>query len=111
MIEKATSCPSYFECHVTIEPVFDLQLAMLKNVCEIWGFRVADLVKWNFRDVTPERSDRDSFCTTRGQDYDDVYRRMDELTKRLGVLNFDVWRRKIEFIVLDERYPDHSLGT
>lgn len=93
----------YFEVHVTVEPVEGDRLDLFKEVCSWSGFRVADLIMVKKRKVTEERSDRDQFCTGRFNFRDVAERTMYELLDNLEVNRFEVWRYKIEAVILDVR--------
>ena len=94
-----------FECHITIEPVFDKDLRLVTAIADKHGFRVADLLMKKRREDTPERSSWDTFMTARSSSYDVVHRMMMLCVEELLSLSFKVWRRKIELILLDERTP------
>lgn len=95
--------PKYYESHITIEPVFDQRLADFASISKHYGFRVAELVMVKDREATGERSNKDAFCTGRGQSFDDLQVRMTKLTHALQDAGFEVWRYKIESILVDER--------
>ena len=93
----------YFECHITIEPVFQERLLLFQEICKDYKFRVADLYMQREREATPERSNKDTFCTGRGKDYNEIKVRMYRLVAQLEDHDYDVWRQKIEAVVLDDR--------
>lgn len=93
----------YYEAHVTIEPVFDERLEELKMLTAIHGFRVADLLLQRRKSDKEQRSSKDSFCTGRSSDLDDLFDRMTDMVKHLELLGFQVWRQKIEAVLFDER--------
>jgi hypothetical protein len=99
----------YYECHVTVEPVFGERLEEFSRICEKENFHVAKLLMQKRAEDTPERSAKDSFCTGHSQDYSDIYIRMINLCHRLQDADFQVWRYKIEDCVLDSRKSD-TLG-
>lgn len=88
----------YYECHVTIEPVFNERLELFKTLCEPLGFKVAKLLM----EKGPSR--KDSFCTTHGSNVEELIARMRLLVSFLEANDFEVHRNKIEAIVLDERF-------
>ena len=94
----------YWECHITIEPVFDERLELFKMVIAEQDFRAADLVMIKSRAAKPERSNKDTFCTGRSKDFNDLNKRMQELCNDLEIAGFKVWRNKIEAIIIDERH-------
>lgn len=100
----------YFECHITVEPVYGYELQDLKELCAPYKFHVADLLMRKRMEDTPERSQFDTFCTGRGVDFEDLLLRMDHLVIDLHEAGFEVWRYKIENTLLDERMP-HDKAT
>lgn len=98
----------YYESHITIEPVFGEQLELFRMLCKDYGFKAADLLMQKEREDTPVRSDKDTFCTGRGKDFDDLKARMLRLTAQLEDHGYQVWRRKIEAILYDERSKSHE---
>lgn len=96
----------YFECHVTVEPLFEERLIEFKEICNQHGFRVADLLMQKRQDDTPERSKHDSFCTGRSTDYGDIHNRMCRLCQDLQVNGVKVWRYKIENTLVDSNVND-----
>lgn len=126
----------YFECHITIEPVFDdhdgddmecsrcgcclierdharngcpgpvTRLSQLKDIVSIYNFRVADLLMKKRAIDTEERSKNDTFCTGHSKDYEDIHRRMVDLIGHLQEAGFKVWRYKLEDTILDSRNED-----
>ena len=96
--------PTYYESHVTVEPVFGMQLDILTILAGRHGFKVADLLMLRDRTERAERSDKDSFCTGRGPDYAELYARMNDLRIELVTSGIQVWRCKIEAVLYDQRY-------
>lgn len=86
----------YYECHITIEPVFDERLEKFKQLCSECGFRVAKLIM----EKGPNR--KDSFCTGRDKDVNKLSERMFSLLKMLKENNFNIYRYKLENCILDE---------
>ncbi len=91
----------YFECHITIEPVYDDRLQLFTSLCSTVNFKPAKLFMQKDRITSPQRSDKDSFCTGHSKEYDDIYLRMMELVNKLQQADFEVWRYKIEDVILD----------
>lgn len=102
----------YYECYVTIEPVFDDKLELLKKLAEKSNFHVADLLMQKREEDTPERSKFDTFTTARNTKYDDLYLDMTIFIDCLMQAGFKIWRYKIEDAVLDSKYQDvlHVVG-
>lgn len=97
----------YFECHITIEPVFDERLEHLKELAKPYRFKVADLLMRKRLADTPERSSFDTFLTGHSKDYLDLEGRMMSLATRCSSEGYKVWRYKIENTLLDVKF-DHS---
>lgn len=95
--------PLYYESHITIEPVFGERLERFIHLAKQHRFRVAKLLMQKDREATAERSDKDSFCTGHDLSFDALQERMDELGQDLRKENFQVWRVKIEAVLLDRR--------
>ena len=93
----------YYESHVTIEPVFGPKLVLFKELAMKRNFRVAELVMIKDRDSTEERSNKDAFCTGRGATFEELRGRMAKLVHDCTEAGLDVWRYKIEAILLDVR--------
>ena len=96
--------PIYYECHITIEPVYGERLSYFQDLASRYDFRVAKLLMQKDREATEQRSNKDSFCTGHAKDFDDIHDRMHLLKEDLIQAGFQVWRCKIEAIVLDEKY-------
>ncbi len=96
---------SSYEAHVTIEPVFGERFDEFERCCKPYKFKPAELLLQKARLATPERSNKDSFCTGHGKDYDEILQRTNDLVGTLKAAGFEVWRHKIEGIVLDVRTP------
>lgn len=93
----------YYESHITIEPVFGSRLQMFKNICSVFSFKAADLLMQKDRKETAKRSAKDTFCTGRDKDFENLKNRMECLALHLRFENFQVWRCKIEAVLIDER--------
>lgn len=100
------SKPLYYEAHVTIEPVFDERLDKFVLLCKEHKFYVATLLMQKRKEDTEERSKYDSFCTSHGQDENELKQRMFSLLDTLKKESYQVWRYKIEIVPLDSRYND-----
>lgn len=96
----------YYECHITIEPVFDDRLKYFKQLCRDYHFRVADLLMQKRQLDLPTRSQYDTFCTGRHIDKQVLMDRMVELIQLLSEQGFDVWRYKIEDTLIDSKHTD-----
>lgn len=97
---------NYFECHITIEPVFEEELQRVSMVARAHGFRPAKLLMQKRKSDTPMRSKYDTFLTGRSYDYDDLVTRMIKTVGELGDQGFLVWRYKVEETKFDSRYND-----
>lgn len=101
---NTTKYGNYYECHITIEPVFDNDLKDAKAIAKIHGFKVAELYMQKSREDTEERSSKDTFMTSHSVNIRDVISRMYHCKSHLELVGFKVWRCKIEDIVMDEKY-------
>jgi len=93
-----------YEVHITISPVFGEDLEAVKEIVEPHGFKVAELLIQKDREDTPERSDKDTFCTGHFGDSHEATYCMLKATNDLRSNGFDVWRNKVEHIIYDERF-------
>lgn len=99
----------YYECHITMEPVFDLDLARATDIVEHEGFRMANLLMQKRKADSPRRSEYDTFCTARDDSYANLETRMYNVVWELQQAGYTVWRYKIEDTILDVRHPDPLL--
>lgn len=99
-----------YECHITIEPVFDERLAQAKVLAGLVEFKVASLYMKRDREATELRSENDTFMTGHDQDFDNIQERMGDLVALLRLNGFNVWRYKIEQILVDSKYQGDTLG-
>ena len=96
----------YYEVHVTIEPVFGKDLDIVENIATCHGFKVADLLMLRNREATEERSNKDTFMTTRGKSFDDCVKRTCNLIGELQDNGVKVWRYKLEDTLFDSKIED-----
>ncbi len=95
-----------FECHITIEPIFDDNLLNnIKRIAAEERFKVADLLMQKRKEDTPERSKFDTFMTGHDITLYVLQHRMTDLVRALTQIGIKVYRYKIEHIILDSR--DH----
>lgn len=95
-----------YECHITIEPVFNDRLEHARIIAEFHSFRVADLLFKKREEDSPQRSCYDTFMTGHAELYSDILDRMFQLIGELKANDFKIWRYKIEEIIVDSRYKD-----
>lgn len=96
----------YFECHITISPVFDDKLIEATRIAKFHGFSVAELLMQRRKEDTAERSKFDTFMTGRSKQYESLHFRAKNLVVALTAAGFDVWRTKIEDTLLDTKCGD-----
>lgn len=96
----------YYECHITIEPVFDDRLSALKMVAGFFDFKVADLLMYKKAISDQEPSRKDTFLSGRSDTFEDLEYRMKNLLYSLKVSRFAIWRYKIELVLLDSNLDD-----
>lgn len=92
-----------YEAHVTIEPVFGDDFLKFEACCTAHGFKPAELLLQKTRQSTPERSNKDSFCTGHEDSFEGLQRRLMALVDCLESSGLRVWRYKIEGILIDVR--------
>jgi hypothetical protein len=96
----------YFECHVTIEPIFEERLAQASEIAKRHYFRVAELLMKKREEDTETRSKYDTFMTGRNKYYDKLQYNMVALIIELKGAGFVVWRYKIEDTIIDSKIDD-----
>lgn len=96
----------YYECHVTIDPIFGEELNLAKIISKQWGFKVAELLMQKRKEDTPERSKYDTFMTGHAKNYEDLCRRMTCLIGALEVEGYVIRRAKIEDTLFDTKHGD-----
>lgn len=94
------------ECHITISPVFDERLVLAEEIAKNYNFKVANLLMQRRKEDTPERSKNDTFMTGHDKDLHNIRTRMIDLISDLRDNGFDVWRYKIEDILVDSKFLD-----
>lgn len=104
--KKKDSANLYFECHITIEPIFEEDRTLAADIAAKHGFRIAELLMQKRKTDTPERSMYDTFMTSHSQSLSDIKYRMICCINELRLYEFKVWRYKIEDTVLDSRSAD-----
>jgi hypothetical protein len=96
----------YFECHITIQPVFEEDYEIVRTIAAKHGFRIAELLMKKRKEDSAERSMYDTFITSHSRSLSDMKYRMLTCCKELQVHQFKVWRYKIEDTVLDSKKDD-----
>jgi hypothetical protein len=96
----------YYECHITLEPIFDDRLEFADRISKAWGFKIADLLMKKRNVDTEVRSSKDTFMTAHSKHLGKIREDMSCLIRHLKSEGFVVWRYKIEDIVLDSRIKD-----
>lgn len=100
----------YYECHITIAPIFDEARERVKTIATKHKFKLATLLMQKRATDTPEQSRYDTFMTSHGKSLIDINTRMVICVNELRDAGFDVYRYKIEDIVIDSRIHDiHEL--
>lgn len=107
---RDTIAEHYYECHITIAPIFDQARERVKTIATKHKFKLATLLMQKRAADTPERSRYDTFMTSHGKSLIDITNRMAVCVNELQDAGFDVYRYKIEDIVMDSRIHDfHQL--
>lgn len=94
----------YYECHITIEPVFDDLRKKASIIAKKHKFKLAELIMKKSRKSTGERSNKDTFMTSHSINLEDIKNRMLACIHDLENSGFQVWRSKIEDTVIDTKY-------
>ncbi len=89
----------YYECHITVEPVEGERLNKFKEISQKWNFKVANLLMQKTKDP----SKLDSFCTGKDKIYFYMENRMNKMLEDLKKENFNIFRYKIEAILVDSK--------
>lgn len=101
------SNPKRFECHVTMEPVFDEDYLTVSVIAECYGFKIADLLLKKRATDTPTRSQFDTFLTGHSvsdESYNGLLQRARKMREVLVAQGFSVWRIKVEEILFDLKF-------
>ena len=104
--KKKDTAKYYFECHITIEPVFGYDRELVESIAESYGFKLAKLLMQKRKEDTEERSKNDTFMTSHSKSLNDIETRMIHCIEELQMFEFKIWRYKIEDIVMDSRNED-----
>lgn len=94
-----------YESHITIEPVFGERFTAFESITAEYKFKPAELLMMKLREATALRSNKDSFCTGHGVEMNEITNRTVHLVSALRSAGFDVWRYKIEQILVDVKTP------
>lgn len=100
---KSIPRTKYYECHITIDPVDELddeRYSELRQLAGRYGFRVAELLMKKSRANNPE----DSFMTARNVSYEGMKKFMELEASSLNEAGFNIRRMKIEAVVYDEHF-------
>ena len=96
----------YYECHVTIDPVFGEAREHLEELVRPYKFKLAKLVMKKTEGATYEDSTLDTFFTAHGRYYSDLQQRMVDCIRVVQGEGFVVRRYKIEDTIIDSRHDD-----
>lgn len=86
----------YYECHVTIDPKY-------ANVVEI----IAEVHKFKTSVLKGDEimgDDKLLYCTCHDRNFETIHNRMEGLIWQMRMQQIPILRKKIEHILLDERY-------
>lgn len=99
----------YFECHVTIDPVFDENRERLEEIVSNYNFKLAKLVMIKETKGSGGEyclSSKDTFFTAHSKSYSDLLNRMIDCIKKVQIEGYVVRRYKIEDTIIDSRSDD-----
>jgi len=96
----------YYDCHVTIDPVFDESRDILRELIHPFGFKLAKLAMKKSKGGSWEDSKLDTFFTAHGKNYSDLQQRMVDCIRTVKSNGYAVRRYKIENTIIDSRGED-----
>ena len=96
----------YFECHITLDPVFEDKLETLKELCLPFGYKVASLLMKKREQDAPTMSMYDTFTTGHKMKYEDAEASVKAIVPLLLKHGYNVRRYKIEDVIIDSRNED-----
>lgn len=96
----------YYECHITIDPVFEEEREKLQGLVSSQGFQLAKLLMQKRMEDTPERSKYDTFMTSHDKSFAAMLSRMKNAVFLLRENGYIVRRYKIENVILDSRIKE-----
>ena len=96
----------YYECHVTINPVFGDKRDKLSTLIKPYKFKLAKLAMKKTEKGTWEESQLDTFFTAHSKHYSDIQQRMVDCIRVVQEQGFVIRRYKIENTIVDSRDND-----
>lgn len=96
----------YYECHITIDPIFEEERDKLQNLIKPYKFKLANLLMQKRKEDLPELSKYDSFMTAHDKTELGMFNNMKEILKVLKLHGYVIRRYKIEKIIIDSRTND-----
>ena len=102
----------YFECHITIDPVFSQARMRAESLAKKYDFKLAKLLmdKGVHDAIDLELSKLDTFMTGHDVNYENLKERMIMLISQLNHWGYKVRRYKIENTLLDSRNQNDPLN-
>lgn len=95
----------YYECHVTIDPVFGTERQLLTKLIKPFGFKLAKLVMLK-KGARGAESQRDTFFTAHSKNYSQLQQRMVDCVRAIQKEGFAIRRYKIEDTIIDSKIKD-----
>ena len=97
----------YYECHITIDPIFGSRRQELEKLVGMFDFKLAKLVMFK----GPEKQDwkdsqKDTFFTAHDHYYSRLQQRMVDCIRIIQEAGYVVRRYKIEDTIIDSRTTD-----
>lgn len=96
----------YYECHVTIDPVFGEERKALAEIIKPYKFKLAKLVMKKGKGEEYKDSTLDTFFTAHGKYYSDLQQRMVDCVRLVQSEGYNVRRYKIENTIIDSKFED-----
>ncbi len=103
-----SNLPIEYECHVTVEPVFGVQLAHLVALASAHGFKVANLIMKRGKWSLGRRSRKDAFMSAKKDDIDELNAMGESLVRALERNGYEMIRYKIEAVIVDRRWQGRA---
>lgn len=98
--------PLYYECHITIEPVFEDRLIQLQEVASTHSFKVANLILRKSHSDPGIPAQDDTFCSAKSDNLETLRAQMLLMLENLMAFGYKILRYKIESIVIDSKKED-----
>lgn len=96
----------YYECHITIDPVFGEERDRLARIIKPFKFKLAKLVMKKSKGDEYKDSQLDTFMTGHGKYYSKLKVRMVNCIEVAKIEGYNIRRYKIEDTIIDSKHED-----